>query len=75
MSVSVFGSQMVTRSVMAESTRPANEVMVFCPSCKAFQTVWFTDGALNQTRKFMQYGNHIYHDCGCSEPCRLYNTI
>jgi hypothetical protein len=53
----------------------SNEVMVFCPSCKAFETLWFTSSALNQTRKFTQYGNHIYHDCGSNEPCRLYTAL
>jgi len=63
------------RPAMTEANTLSDEVMVFCPACKAFETVWFTDAALNQTRKFAQYGNHIYHDCGSKEPCRLYMTI
>ena len=55
-----------------EST--VDEVMVFCPACKAFETVCLNNGKLNQNRKFTQFGSHIYHDCGSSSPCRLYMT-
>ncbi len=50
----------------------SGEVAVFCPSCKAFQTVWVSNARLMPTRKFIQEGNHIYHDCGSSQPCRLF---
>lgn len=48
------------------------EAMVFCPSCKALQTVWISEGTLMPIRKFNQVGSRIYHDCGSSQPCRLY---
>lgn len=51
-----------------------DEVMAFCPACKAFETVYLNNGKLNQNRKFTQFGSHIYHDCGSSVPYRLYMT-
>jgi hypothetical protein len=51
-----------------------DEVMAFCPACKAFETVYINNGKLNQNRKFTQFGSHIYHDCGSNTPCRLYST-
>ena len=74
MSTSFIENRQVLSTIIAEDNRLAEEVMVFCPACKAFETVWFNNGTLNQTRKFTQYGNHIYHDCGSKEPCRLYMT-
>lgn len=56
----------------AEPRVMAGEVMAFCPVCKAFQTLWFTEGKLVPTRKFVQYDDKVYHDCGANEPCRLY---
>ncbi len=50
----------------------SGEAMAFCPSCKAFQTVWLSGDKLMPTRKFFQEGNLIYHDCGSNLPCRLY---
>jgi hypothetical protein len=38
----------------------ADEVMAFCPACKAFETVYLNNGKLNQNRKFTQFGSHIY---------------
>ena len=75
MFVSTIENRSIPHAVVAEDNRLSKEVMVFCPSCKAFETIWFTKGALNNTRKFTQYGNHIYHDCGSNEPCRLYMTL
>jgi len=75
MSISLAGKQMLSDEVVTESDTLPDEVMVFCPTCKAFETVWFTKGTLNQTRKFTQYGTHIYHDCGSNDPCRLYMSI
>ncbi|MBI4284636.1 MAG: hypothetical protein HY670_01890 [Chloroflexi bacterium] len=47
------------------------EYVVYCRHCKTFETVWFTDNGLVQTRKFHQVDNLVYHDCGAKEPCRL----
>lgn len=48
-----------------------DELVAFCPKCKAFETLWFTGDMLVQTRKFSQDGSRVYHDCGSEEPCRL----
>ena len=50
----------------------SGEAVAFCPRCKALQTVWISDGTLMPTRKFNQIGSQVYHDCGSSQPCRLY---
>jgi len=52
----------------------SGEVMAFCPQCKAFQTVWIDGDTLTPTRKFVQEGGQIYHDCGSNQPCRLYHS-
>jgi len=52
-----------------------DEAIAFCPSCKAIQTIWLTNGVINQTRKFTQRGEQVYHDCGSTTPCRLYPSI
>jgi len=75
MSTQVIENQRIPHAIVGEDNRLSKEVMIFCPSCKAFETVWFTRGALNNTRKFTQFGTHVYHDCGSSEPCRLYNSL
>jgi hypothetical protein len=75
MSMSSDEQQMLSRAAVIEPNVLSNEFMVFCPACKSFETIWFNNGVLNQTRKFTQYGNHIYHDCGSNEPCRLYITV
>jgi hypothetical protein len=54
------------------SRSESEEVMVFCPSCKALQTVWLNGDTLLPTVKFTQSGNHIYHNCGSALPCRLF---
>ena len=51
----------------------SGEVMAFCPQCKALQAVWINGNALMPNRKFSQIGSQIYHECGSSRPCRLYN--
>jgi hypothetical protein len=75
MAMSWIANQQIPHAVVAEDDRLSKEVMVFCPACKSFETIWFNRGSLNNTRKFTQYGNHIYHDCGSAEPCRLYLTL
>lgn len=75
MSISSIENRLIPNALVADDNRLAKEVMVFCPSCLAFETVWFTSGALNRTRKFTQYGKHVYHDCGSSDPCRIYTNL
>jgi hypothetical protein len=55
--------------------RNTAEVMIFCPSCKAMQTVQISGSVLLPTRKFRQEGPFIYHDCGSARPCRLYQNV
>jgi hypothetical protein len=50
------------------------EVMAFCPGCKAFQTVWLEGERLMSTRRFIQEGSQVYHNCGADQPCQLYYT-
>ena len=73
--MSLIKKQLVPQVMLAEDNRLSKEVMAFCPSCKAFETIWFSNVTLNQTRKFMQSGSHIFHDCGSNEPCRLHLTL
>lgn len=51
------------------------EVVVFCPRCKALQTVQLSGSHLMPTRKFFQRGTYIFHDCGSTQPCRLFNNV
>ena len=53
----------------------SGEMVVFCPQCKAIQTVQIGGGRLTPTRKFHQVGPYIYHDCGSNRPCRLYHNM
>jgi hypothetical protein len=55
-----------------ESVVQSGEAMVVCPKCKAIQSVWIQDGRLMPTRKFYQIGTGIFHDCGSTQPCRIY---
>ena len=73
--MSLIKKQLIPQPIVAEDNRLSKEVMAFCPSCKAFETIWFSNGSLNQTRKFKQSGNHIYHGCGTNKPCKLHLTI
>jgi hypothetical protein len=75
MTLVLVKEQQTSTTGRADSAVLAGEMMALCPACKAFQTVWFTEGRLMQTRKFSQYGDQVYHDCGSKEPCRLYRTV
>jgi hypothetical protein len=72
---------MTARKRQPSTTREAgygilsDEVMGLCPLCKAFETLWFTHGRLVQTRKFIQHGGQVYHDCGSDQPCSLYRIF
>jgi hypothetical protein len=73
-------SQVVTKeqemSLVEKVTAGAvvEEVMAYCPACKAFQTLWFTKDQMTPTRKFSQRDGQVYHDCGSVKPCRLCRT-
>ncbi len=55
--------------------KSTGEVVVFCPKCKGLQTVQISGSHLMPTRKFYQRGAYIFHDCGATQPCRLYNNM
>lgn len=46
-----------------------HELVSFCPECKTLETMWFDVGWLMQTRKLIQQGERLFHDCGTPEPC------
>ena len=60
-----------TRKAVRISPTDMDELVAFCPNCKAFETLWFSDDSLVPTRKFLQIGRRVYHDCGSDEACRL----
>jgi len=50
----------------------SGEVVVYCPTCKALQTLSVVGDTILPTRKFSQRGPRIFHDCSDTLPCRLY---
>ncbi len=62
-------------SIQSVRQGPSDEVVVFCPRCKALQTVQIIGKKLTPTRKFTQIGTDIFHDCGSTMPCKLYHNI
>jgi hypothetical protein len=48
------------------------EVIAICPHCKNLETLSITHDRLIGARRYNQHNGYIYHDCGSSEPCRLY---
>lgn len=52
-----------------------DELIVFCPKCKTLETLCFAEDTLIRTPKFRQLAGRIYHDCGTTDPCRLYRTF
>ena len=64
-----------SKRAVAHALTGMREIVVFCPVCKALEVLSFNDGWLMETRKFTQIGDGVYHDCGSSEPCRLYRTV
>ena len=59
---------------MAKSGTKAREAVAFCPRCKVLLTLCFSGNKLMPTRKFSQEEGEVYHDCGSSQPCRLYHS-
>lgn len=53
----------------------SGEVVVLCPKCKALQTIQVAGDSILPTRKYVQRGRQIYHDCGSAQPCRLYRIL
>jgi hypothetical protein len=48
------------------------EMLIFCPACKALDVIRFDHQNPIPTRKFSQRSGRVYHDCGSKEPCRLH---
>ena len=48
------------------------EFVAFCPHCKNMETIWLGEEPTQTERRYIQRNGYIYHDCGSSEPCRLY---
>lgn len=65
----------VKPEVKAKPVVMSGEVMAFCPTCKAFQTLWFSEGELTPTRRFHQFDGLVYHECGSKDPCRIYRIF
>jgi len=61
-----------SKAVAAAHSPRLQEAVVFCPGCKAIQTIWLNGTALMPTRKFTQESDHIYHDCGSTRPCQIF---
>lgn len=51
------------------------DVVAYCPGCKAMQTLQISNNHLMPTRKYIQIGLFIFHDCGSIKPCRLYHNL
>ncbi len=51
------------------------ELLAFCPGCKALDVLRFAGGMMIPTRKYVQSGRRIYHDCGTDSPCRLHASV
>ncbi len=66
------------RSIVRRAARrPAepDEVVAFCPACKTFETVPYSNEGLGKTRRFIQEGSRVFHLCGSTAPCRLLRKI
>ena len=55
--------------------RVPDELLVFCPSCKALEVNRFRGEVLVNTQKFVQKPEGIYHSCGSGIPCRLFKLM
>jgi hypothetical protein len=64
----------ITKVAVGSLLAGLRELVVFCPKCKALETLSFDSGSLVETRKFIQNDGHIYHDCGSDRPCRVYRV-
>ncbi len=65
------GTARTDRKTQRISPTDMDELVAFCPNCKAFETLWFSEESLVPTRKFLQVGRRVYHDCGSDQACRL----
>ena len=65
----------IPKRTIVHTSTGVYELVVFCPQCKALETLCFDNGSLMQTRKFNQTDGQVYHDCGSNQPCRLYRSF
>ncbi|MGD0781085.1 MAG: hypothetical protein ABR954_09980 [Dehalococcoidales bacterium] len=72
MMLTLINEKKVSGGLERNAASQAEELLAFCPGCKALQTVWLNGNTLMPTRKFTQVGSQIYHNCSSKEPCRLY---
>ena len=70
-----LGKSGIAGEVKLSTVASVDEHVVLCPKCKTFETLCFDRDGLIKTRKFFQLDNHVYHDCGSPEPCRLYRIF
>ena len=61
-----------TRALWVVNDRIARDIVAFCPTCKAMETVSITSQGVVASRKFVEKGGSVFHDCGSKVPCRLY---
>ena len=73
-SISVVEKQIQSPALVGEAEIEPDEAMNIPPGLHGFRKIWVNKGKLNQNRKFTQFWNHIFHDCGSNTPCRLYMT-
>jgi len=59
------------RNEIPSGMTSSEELVALCPKCKAFETLWFNGDKMVPTRKYIQIGKRVYHDCGSQEPCHL----
>jgi len=59
------------RNEIPQDMASSEELVALCPECKSFETLWFNGNQMIHTRKYVQIGRRVYHDCGSEEPCRL----
>jgi hypothetical protein len=73
MTLTLIKEKRILKIRAGDDSLRTEEVMAFCPRCKALQTVWLQGNIMMPTRKFSQAGGRIYHNCGSSQPCILYS--
>jgi hypothetical protein len=73
MTLTQVNEKRILKTRAGDNSLQTEEVIAFCPRCKALQTVWLQGNIMMPTRKFSQIGSRIYHNCGSSQPCILYS--
>ncbi len=62
----------VKKSLWNVTNSIPDEMLIFCPSCKALDVVRFSGQQIIPTRKFIQHDDKVFHTCGSNIPCRLH---